>query len=75
MQILYRKMTLNSGEKKTESASTHLSQMGQEGNALYCFAKAHFISKNAINTLRRKEYIVNTACISSQMILPTANNS
>lgn len=36
-------------------ASTHLSQMGQEGNALYCFTKAHFICKNAINTLGGKK--------------------
>ena len=35
-------------------ASTHLSQMRQEGNALYCFTKAHFICKNAINTLEKK---------------------
>lgn len=31
--------------------STHLSEMGQEGNALYSFTKTHFISKNSINTL------------------------
>lgn len=29
--------------------------MGQEGNALYCFTKAHFICKNAINTLGKKK--------------------
>ena len=29
--------------------------MGQEGNALYCFTKAHFICKNAINTLEKKK--------------------
>lgn len=31
--------------------------MGQEGNALYCFTKAHFICKNAINTLEGKKTI------------------
>lgn len=35
--------------------ATYLSQMGQEGNALYCFTKAHFICKNAINTLGKKK--------------------
>jgi hypothetical protein len=34
--------------------------MGQEGNALYSFTKAHFISQNAINTLGEK-YMVNTS--------------
>lgn len=35
--------------------STHLSEMGQEGNALYSFTKTHFISKNSINTLEDTE--------------------
>lgn len=38
--------------------------MGKEGNALYCFTKAHFICKNAIDTLE-KIHMVNTSHIPS----------
>lgn len=47
-------MTLGSREEYGKTATTHLSQMGQEGNALDCFTKAHFICKNAINTLEKR---------------------
>lgn len=51
-----QKMTLGWTERKKKRlhASTHLSQMGKEGNALYCLTKSHFIGKNAINTLEKK---------------------
>lgn len=54
--------------------------MGQQGNALYCFTKAHFICKNAINTLenkktQQKKHMVNTSHIPSYRVQPIAKKN